>query len=349
MSIRVLIVDDSATARAVITDTLSKDREIEVIGTAPDAYIARDKLVSLKPDVVCLDVEMPRMDGVSFLKKIMQYHPIPVLMVSSLTERGSQVTLDALEAGAIDYVTKPHQNIYNGIGSIEKELIEKVKMVASANFKANIERRSSSTKALTTSKLALATTTNKIIAIGASTGGTIALDELIQRLPRDIPGTVVVQHMPGNFTKAFAQRLNQNAEVEVKEAEDGEIIGKGKVLIAPGDYHMVVRRSGGNYLVRLGSGDTVSGHRPSVDVLFNSVSKYAGANAVGIIMTGMGSDGAKGMLKMRNAGARTIGQDERSCVVYGMPKMAKELGAVEIELPLDEIDARLIDTLNTMR
>lgn len=349
MAIRVLIVDDSATARAVLTEVLSKDREIEVVATAPDAYVARDKLIALKPDIVCLDVEMPRMDGVSFLKKIMKHFPVPVLMVSSLTQRGSQVTLDALEAGAIDYVTKPHQNIYDGIDIIEKELIEKVKIVASSNLKARLLQGEAKKAPLVRSQLSLATTTNKIVAVGASTGGTIALDQFIQRLPRDIPGMVIVQHMPGNFTNAFAQRLNKNAQVEVKEAEDGEIIGKGKVLIAPGDYHMVIRRSGGNYIVKLGSGDTVSGHRPSVDVLFNSVAKYAGANAVGIIMTGMGSDGAKGMLQMRNAGAKTIGQDEKSCIVYGMPKMAKELGGIDVEVPLDEINDRLINTLNLMK
>lgn len=346
MAIRVLIVDDSATAREVLTRALRKDSEIEVIATAPDAFIARDKLVMQKPDVVCLDVEMPRMDGITFLKKIMQYMPVPVLMVSSLTQRGAQVTFDALDAGAIDYVAKPHQNIYDGIDEIEQELIDKVKMVASSNLKAKILKKKISNK--TTTKTALHVTTNKIIAIGASTGGTVALSEFIKNLPRDIPGIVIVQHMPGGFTKSFASRLNDISEVEVSEAKDGEIIGRGKVLIAPGEYHMVIRREGGQYKVKLGTGDKVSGHRPSVDVLFNSVSKEAGANAVGIILTGMGSDGAKGLLKMKNAGGKTIGQDEKSCVVYGMPKIAYEIGAVENQIPLDSINDKLISVLNNM-
>ena len=348
MSIRVLIVDDSATAREVLSNALTKDREIEIIGTAPDAYVARDKIVSLKPDVVCLDVEMPRMDGITFLKKIMKYMPVPVLMVSSLTQRGASVTFDALEAGAIDYVAKPHQNIYDGIDDIEKELIAKVKMVASSNLKARISQRILSGEPVIEKKYSLANTTNKIIAIGASTGGTVALTELVQSLPRDIPGTVIVQHMPAGFTDSFAKRLNELSEVEVAEAKDGDIISKGKVLIAPGDYHMVIRREGGQYKVKLGTGDKVSGHRPSVDVLLNSVSKYAGSNAIGIILTGMGSDGAKGLLQMRNSGAHTIGQDEKSCVVYGMPKVAYDIGAVEIQLPLEKINEKIIMLLNQM-
>lgn len=348
MAIRVLIVDDSATAREVLTNALKKDKEIEVIATAPDAYIARDKIVNLKPDVICLDVEMPRMDGITFLKKIMQYMPVPVLMVSSLTQKGAKVTLDALEAGAIDFVAKPHQNIYDGIDTIEKELINKVKMVASSNLKAKIEKRKSIKTNSLEKKYSLAKTTNKIIAIGASTGGTVALTDLISNLPRDIPGIVIVQHMPAGFTESFAQRLNDISQVEVSEAKDGDIIGKGKVLIAPGDYHMVIRREGGQYKVKLGTGEKVSGHRPSVDVLFNSCAKYAGANCVGIILTGMGSDGAKGLLKMKNIGAHTIGQDEKSCVVYGMPRIASEIGAVEIETSLDNINNTLISLLNKM-
>lgn len=349
MSIRVLIVDDSATAREVLAAALRKDPQIEIVGTAPDAYIARDKIVTLKPDVICLDVEMPRMDGITFLKKIMQYMPTPVLMVSSLTQKGAMVTLDALEAGAIDYVAKPHQNIYDGIDEIEKELIQKVKTVASSNLKAKIAKRTLHVKSGSNGALkSLATTTNKIIAIGASTGGTVALSELIQSFPRDIPGVVVVQHMPEGFTASFAQRLNDISQVEVSEAKDGEIIGKGKVLIAPGNYHMVIRREGGQYKVKLGTGEKVSGHRPSVDVLFNSCAKYAGANSIGIILTGMGSDGAKGLLQMKNAGAKTIGQDEKSCVVYGMPKVAYDIGAVEVQTSLEKINDVLINILNKL-
>ncbi len=344
MAIRVLIVDDSATAREVLSNALSKDSEIEVIATAPDAYTARDKIVTLKPDVVCLDVEMPRMDGITFLRKIMKYMPVPVLMVSSLTQKGASVTLDALEAGAVDFVAKPHQNIYDGIDDIEKELISKVKMVASSNIQARILKRVDNEKE-SEKKYSLSNTTNKIIAIGASTGGTVALAELIKSFPRDIPGTVIVQHMPAGFTDSFAKRLNEISQVEVVEAKDGDTISKGKVLIAPGDYHMVIRREGGQYKVKLGTGDKISGHRPSVDVLFNSVSKYAAGNAIGVILTGMGSDGAKGLLKMKISGSKTIGQSEKSCVVYGMPKVAKDIGAVEFELNLEDINNKLISLL----
>lgn len=349
MAIRVLIVDDSATARTVLKDVLSKDREIEVVGTAPDAYIARDKIVQLKPDVICLDVEMPRMDGISFLRKLMQHFPIPVLMVSSLTQDGAQVTLDALEAGAIDYVAKPHSNIYDGIDEIQKELIQKVKIVASSNLAAKIKSRKAvvvSSEIKVKTSYALAQTTNKIIAIGASTGGTVALAELIGSFPKDMPGVVIVQHMPSGFTDSFAKRLNSMSEVEVKEAQDGDIIGKGRVLIAPGDIHMVVRRDGGNYRVKLGTGDKVSGHRPSVDVLFNSVASHVGANAIGVLLTGMGSDGAKGMLKMKASKARTIVQDEKSSVVWGMPKVAYEIGAADFVEPLDAIVTKIVSLLN---
>lgn len=347
MAIRVLIVDDSATARTVLSEALSKDKEIEIIGTAPDAYVARDKIVQLKPDMICLDVEMPRMDGISFLRKIMKHYPIPVLMVSSLTQKGAEVTFDALEAGAIDYVAKPHSHIYDGINEIEKELIQKVKMVASSNLSARTKRlREEEATQSIPKTYALAETTNKLIAIGSSTGGTVALTELLKKFPKNMPGTVIVQHMPAGFTESFANRLNEVCDVEVKEAQNGDIVGKGKVLIAPGDLHMIVKREGGNYKVQIGTGKKVSGHRPSVNVLFNSVSKHAGANAVGIILTGMGSDGAKGMLAMRNSGAYTVGQDEKSCVVYGMPKVANEIGAVVIEKPLDNIAETVIKYLN---
>ena len=346
--IRVLIVDDSATARTVISEALSKDPEIEIVGTAPDAYVARDKIVQLKPDVICLDVEMPRMDGISFLKKLMKHFPIPVLMVSSLTQKGAQVTLDALEAGAIDYVAKPHSYIYDGIVDIEKELITKVKMVASSNLSARIKQKEARKEGVTAVKpiYSLAETTNKIIAIGASTGGTVALTDLLKTFPKNMPGTVIVQHMPVGFTKSFADRLNEICDVDVKEAEDGDIISKGRVLIAPGDVHMVIRREGGNYKVKIGTGEKVSGHRPSVDVLFNSVAKQAGTNAIGVILTGMGSDGAKGMLAMKNSGAINIAQDERSSVVWGMPRVAVEIGATNYIEPIDKITSKLVQLLN---
>lgn len=348
MAIQVLIVDDSATAREVLKMALQKDPEIKVIGTAPDAYVARDKIVTLKPDVVCLDVEMPRMDGITFLKKLMFHFPVRVLMVSSLTQKGSKTTLEALEYGAIDFISKPHQNIYGGIDYIEKELISKVKTVASSRLISFEKRDLQQEKKNLNERYSLSKTTNKIIAIGASTGGTSALTELIKNFPRNIPGVVVVQHMPAGFTNSFANRLNDICEVEVSEAKDGDIITKGKVYIAHGDYHMVVRREGGNYKIKLGTGDKVSGHCPSVDVLFNSIATYVGANAIGIILTGMGSDGAKGLLKMKNTGAKTIGQDEKTSVVYGMPKIAYEIGAVQKQLPLGKIVNEIIQTLNEM-
>ena len=343
MAINVLIVDDSATARAVLTEILSADPEIGSIDTAPDAYVARDKIVKNKPDVVCLDVEMPRMDGITFLTKLMHYMPVPVVMVSSLTQKGAKTTLDALAAGAIDFVAKPHSNIYEGSEEIRQELIEKVKTAA----RARVVKQSPgvSLKPLAY-RGALSETTQKIVAIGASTGGTEALKEVLMQLPRNSPGIIIVQHMPANFTGAFAQRLNMMCEVEVKEAKNGDTVSIGQVLIAPGDLHMVLRRSGHRYYVQTGGGEKVSGHRPSVDVLFNSVAKVAGSNAVGVILTGMGADGAKGLANMRNSGARTIGQDAASCVVYGMPKVAHELGGVERQAPLHEIPKIILELIS---
>lgn len=340
MAIRVLIVDDSATARAVLSDILQSDPMIEVVATASDAYVARDKIVELKPDVICLDVEMPRMDGITFLKRLMHYFPMPVIMVSSLTQSGAKTTLEALEAGAVDFVPKPHSHIYDGKEEMREELIAKIKVAAKVKVRKRELRNPQ--QANTTS---LAETTNKILAIGASTGGTEALKDLLMDLPRNAPGTVIVQHMPANFTAPFAERLNSLCAMEVREAQNGDSIVPGVVLIAPGDYHMVVRRSGARYYVEIGSGEKVSGHKPSVDVLFNSVAKIAGANAIGVILTGMGKDGARGLLAMRNTGAGTIGQDEPSCVVYGMPKAAYELGAVEKQLPLNQIARGILESI----
>lgn len=337
MAIKVLIVDDSATARAVLSEILESDPIIEVVATASDAYIARDKIVELKPDVICLDVEMPRMDGITFLKKLMHYMPIPVVMVSSLTQSGAKTTLEALESGAVDFVAKPHSYIYDGKDEMRDELLAKIK----AASKAKVFKKELTTKHVVNTT-SLVETTNKILALGASTGGTEALKEVLTRLPRNAPGTVIVQHMPANFTTAFAQRLNSLCEMEVKEAKNGDSISAGVVLIAPGDYHMVVRRSGARYYVEIGSGEKVSGHRPSIDILFNSVAKIAGSNAIGVIMTGMGADGAKGLLAMRKAGAKTIGQNEASCVVYGMPKIAYDSGAVEKQVSLAQIPSAIL-------
>jgi len=333
LAVRVLIVDDSATARAVVKEVLESDKDIEVVGVAQDAYIARDKIVELRPDVICLDVEMPRMDGITFLKKLMTYMPTPVVMISSLTQKGAMTTLEALEAGAVDFVAKPHSNIYDGIDEIREEIVSKVKSAA----KAKVMPKKQGVILQRVSYKALSETTDKVIAIGASTGGTEAIKDVLTRLPANTPGIIIVQHMPSNFTKSFADRLNEVCAIEVKEAKNGDFLGVGKALVAPGDFHMVLRRSGARYYVEIGTGEKVSGHRPSVDVMFNSVAKTAGTNAIGVILTGMGADGAKGLLAMRNAGAKTIGQNEDSCIVYGMPKVAYEVGAVEKQYPLDKI------------
>lgn len=351
--ISVLIVDDSATAREVLKEILSSAPDIEVVGVAPDAYAARDKIVRLHPDVVCLDVEMPRMDGISFLRKLMKHMPTPVVMVSSLTREGARVTLDALENGAVDFVSKPHSNIYDGADEMRAELIEKVRLAARVNMRQIAANRMpiSSAGAAPRPPLSasLAETTNKVIALGASTGGTEAIKTVLSQLPRRCPGMVIVQHMPPNFTESFAQRLDSLCQIEVREARNGDRVQIGQALICPGGYHMVLRRSGASYYVEIGSGQKVSGHRPSVDVLFNSTARVAGPNAMGVILTGMGSDGARGLRNMRDAGSRTIGQDERSCVVYGMPKVAAEFGGVEKVAPLQEIPRVMLRMVEEMQ
>ena len=344
MAIKVLVVDDSATARAILVDILKSDPEITEVDTAPDAYIARDKIVANKPDVVCLDVEMPRMDGITFLRKLMKHMPLPVVMVSSLTQKGAQTTLDALESGAIDFIGKPHSNIYEGASDIKDELLKKVKNAAFARVKK--QNFSAPSKNLVyNSKLQ---TTQKLIAIGSSTGGVEALKEFLVQFPRNTPGIIIVQHMPSNFTAHFANRLNSICELDVREAKNGDTVSQGLVLIAPGDLHMVLRRSGHRYFVQLGSGEKVSGHRPSVDVMFNSVSKYAGANAIGVILTGMGADGAKGLLNMRSNGAMTFGQDKQSSTIYGMPKVAYEKGAVIEQGSLSDLPSKILKHLESM-
>ena len=344
MGIKVLVVDDSATARAILTEILESDLEIESVDTAPDAYIARDKIVKNRPDVVCLDVEMPRMDGITFLRKLMQHMPLPVVMVSSLTQKGAQTTLDALEAGAVDFIAKPHSNIYESSDEIRGELLEKVKSASYAHV-----QKHSATEVIKHLKYsgALSETTQKLIAIGSSTGGVEALKIFLTQFPRNSPGMLIVQHMPANFTKTFAQRLDSVCEMDVKEAKDGDTVNIGEVLIAPGDVHMVLRRSGHRYYIQLGGGEKVSGHRPSVDVMLNSVAKTAGANAIGVILTGMGSDGAKGLLNIRKTGAMTFGQDKKTSTVYGMPKVAFELGGVVKQNSLNELPADILHFLES--
>lgn len=343
MPIKVLIIDDSAMIRKVFEKELSKDPEIEVVGTAPDPFVGRDKIVYLKPDVITLDIEMPRMDGLTFLGKLMKHYPMPVVVVSSLAKRGGDVAVKAMELGAVEVLSKPG-SAYS-VGDMSEQLIEKVKAAAKVKvFRAPDENKISTqeeNKALVAS--IGVKTTNKIIAIGASTGGTEAIREVITKLPSNSPPVVIVQHMPQNFTKAFADRMNQLCQVEVKEATNGEYLAKGKVLIAPGNQHMEIRRSGINYYVTLFDGPMMFHQRPAVEILFNSVAKYAGQNAVGAILTGMGKDGAQGLLNMRNAGANTIAQDERSCIVFGMPKEAIELGAAQVIKPLNMITQTILD------
>lgn len=343
MTIKVLIIDDSAMIRKVFEKELSKDPEIEVVGTAPDPFVGRDKIVYLKPDVITLDIEMPRMDGLTFLEKLMKHYPMPVVVVSSLAKRGGDVAVKAMELGAVEVLSKPG-SAYS-VGDMSEQLIEKVK--AASKVTQFRQPHISPVSSISENKTAIASinvkTTNKIIAIGASTGGTEAIKEVITKLPSNSPPVVIVQHMPQNFTKSFADRMNQLCQVEVKEAVDGEYLATGKVLIAPGNQHMEIRRSGINYYVTLFDGPMMFHQRPAVEILFNSVAKYAGQNAVGAILTGMGKDGAQGLLNMRNAGANTIAQDERSCIVFGMPKEAIDIGAAQVIRPLNQITQTILD------
>jgi len=339
--IRVLIVDDSATARHILREILESDPRMNVVGLAADAYIARDMIVDLKPDVVCLDVEMPRMDGVTFLQKLMLHYPMPVVMVSSLTRNSAKITLDALESGAVDYVAKPHSHIYDGKDEIKEELIHKV---ANASL-AKVQKKVPTIKQKNNFS-SLAETTHKVVAIGASTGGTEALKVVLGGLPKNSPAVLIVQHMPQNFLESFALRLNQLCSIDVKIARNGEFLQMGTAYIAQGNKHMVLRRSGASYFIEIGLGQKVSGHCPSVDVLFNSVAKVAGSNAIGVILTGMGSDGAKGLMHMHESGAKTIAQSEESCVVFGMPKEAIRLGGVDTSVPLVEITQTIVKMLS---
>jgi two-component system, chemotaxis family, protein-glutamate methylesterase/glutaminase len=336
--IRVLIVDDSAIVRKILTQELGRHAEIEIVGAAPDPYIARDKIVALNPDVITLDVEMPRMDGITFLRKLMKHRPMPVIVLSSLTPEGGKTALEALEAGAVEVMCKPGGSY--SVGDVCTILVEQIKAASRARIAKAPERAARSTA--TPSRLSMAETTNKIFAIGASTGGVQALTCVLSSLPANAPGTVVVQHMPAHFTTSFAERLNTECAMSVKEAADGDRVVPGRVLIAPGGLHMLLARSGANYFVNLKDGPHVCRQKPSAEVLFNSVAKYAGANAVGAILTGMGDDGATGLLNMREAGAHTIAQNEQTCVVFGMPKEAIARGAAEDISPLDKVAERLV-------
>jgi two-component system chemotaxis response regulator CheB len=344
--IRVLIVDDSALMRQLLTEILSSDEMIEVVGTASDPFFARDKIKTLQPDVVTLDVEMPRMDGLTFLEKLMAAHPLPVVMVSSLTQRGCEVTIRALELGAVDFFPKPTLDPATGVLQGAVQIVEKVKAAAHARVRPRNGGMRPAAPTPRPSGMGFRTT-HQIIAIGASTGGTEAIREVLTALPADTPGIVIVQHMPPGFTASFAQRLNSLCAIHVKEAQDGDRVLPGQALIAPGNFHMSLYRSGAEFFVRVGMGDPVNRHRPSVDVLFNSCAECAGGNVAAAILTGMGDDGARGMRRMRDAGARTIAQDEASCVVFGMPREAIAHGGAETVLPLSRVAEELLKLAGT--
>jgi two-component system, chemotaxis family, protein-glutamate methylesterase/glutaminase len=350
MSIKVLVIDDSALVRKLLTAMLSRSPDIEVVGAASDPYAAREKIKKLNPDVITLDVEMPRMDGITFLENLMRLRPMPVVMVSSLTQRGADVTLRALELGAIDFVAKPRIDIAGTLADYEAELIAKVKVAAGARVlprtvapqRVADERHSTSAVVPMLNVRSMLRTTDRIIAIGASTGGTEAIREVLAEMPPDAPAIVISQHIPAAFSKAFAERMNRSSAMAVCEAQDGQQILPGHAYIAPGDRHLLVERDGARYLCRLSTGPHVNRHRPSVDVMFRSVAQNVGPSALGVLLTGMGDDGARGLKEMMEAGAGTIAQDEASSVVWGMPGSAVKIGAAMHVLPLQRIGSQVL-------
>ncbi len=335
-AVRVLVVDDSALVRQILSRELDASDGIRVVGAAADPYSARDLIVELAPDVLTLDLEMPRMDGLTFLRKLMHYRPMPVIVVSSLTPAGSELALQALDAGAVDVMGKPGPAY--SVGDMSAQLAERVRAAATARVGSKL-----APVALPARRPALTTTTDKVVALGASIGGTVALQQVLSAMPSNAPGIVVAQHMPEHFTAAFARRLQDGCAIDVCEARNGDRVMNGRALIAPGNHHLVLRRDGATYHVEVRSGPVVSGHRPSIDVLMKSVARYAGKNAVGVLMTGMGHDGAAGLKALRDAGGSTIAQDESTSVVFGMAREAIRLGAVETVLPLDQIAARILE------
>ena len=335
---RVLIVDDSALMREILTEILSSDPDIEVVGAAADPFIARDLIKSRQPNVLTLDVEMPRMDGLTFLEKLMRAYPLPVVMISSLTEKGCDTTLRALSLGAVDYIAKPKLDIRSGTFDLTQEIIDKVKAAATARVRPRAALNGGQAEG-TQASFPILKGSHKILAIGASTGGTEALREFLEPLPPDFPPIVIVQHMPEKYTGPFSRRLDSLCKIGVKEAADGDRLLVGHALLAPGNHHMELVRSGAGYYVKITQGEPVNRHRPSVDVLFHSCALQAGANAIGVILTGMGADGARGLLAMREAGSFTVAQDESTCVVFGMPKEAIACGAAQEVLPLPKIAA----------
>jgi len=349
--VKVMIIDDSALVRQTLSKILSSDKEIDVIATASDPYAAANKLKTLVPDVITLDIEMPKMDGITFLKKLMSQHPLPVVVISTLTEKGTSTALSALEHGAVEVLAKPKLNTEKALEDESIKLCDSIKGAA----RAKVKRIKAKPELISSPKLSadvilskprkqsMLKTTEKVILVGASTGGTHAIKTFLQSMPIDCPGIIIVQHMPEMFTKQFAIRLNDESKITVKEAEDGDSVLRGQALIAPGSHHLLLKRSGARYYVQIKDGPLVSRHRPSVDVLFRSAARYAGKNAIGIILTGMGDDGAKGLLEMKNEGAYTIAQDEKSCIVFGMPKEAIKLNAQHKILSLDKIATNAIE------
>ncbi|MFZ4573349.1 MAG: protein-glutamate methylesterase/protein-glutamine glutaminase [Phycisphaerales bacterium] len=339
--VRVLIVDDSSIVRRVLTEQLSRQPGITVVGAAPDPFVARDMIVALTPDVVTLDIEMPRMDGLTFLRKLMRYHPLPVIVVSSLTPKGCEMAMACLESGAVDVLCKPNGSF--SIGDMSEQLAELIRAAAHASLKPQPAPEAIVADEAVVRSLSSMHATHKVVAMGSSTGGTEALRSVLTALPRQSPGIVMTQHMPEGFTASLADRLNSLCEIEVREARDGDRVTPGLALLAPGNFHMRLARDGAKYVVRIGEGPRVCRHRPSVEVLFESVARAAGPNALGIIMTGMGDDGATGLVSMRAAGALTIAQDEQSCVVFGMPREAIARGGAAIVSPLRDIPRHIVE------
>lgn len=352
--IKVLIVDDSAVVRQTLADILEKDPNIEVMGVAADPYFAANRIAHEVPDVITLDIEMPRMDGLTFLRKIMTQHPIPVVIISSLTTNGTETGIKALEYGAVEIITKPKLNtkeffeessirIRDAVkAAAQSKLTRKKKQIPSPPIQVKPKLSADAILAKKESATSMLKTTEKVIVVGASTGGTEALRVFLESMPADSPGIVIVQHMPEQFTKSFAERLDQLCEITVKEAENNDTVIRGRALIAPGNHHLILKRSGARYFVEINNGPLVNRHRPSVDVLFRSTATFAGKNAIGVIMTGMGDDGARGLLEMRETGAHTIAQDEKSCIVYGMPKEAIKLGGAEFIVSLNDIAQKVL-------
>lgn len=346
MKIKVLIVDDSALIRSLMSEIISSQPDMEVVGVAPDPLVARELIKQTNPDVLTLDVEMPKMDGLDFLEKLMRLRPMPVLMVSSLTERGSEITMRALELGAVDFVTKPKISIQSGMREYTELIADKIRAAAKARVKARTLQPARPAGALPQIRNPL-TSSEKLIIIGASTGGTEAIREFLMQMPSDCPGILIAQHMPEGFTTSFARRLDSLCKISVREAAGEERVLPGHAYIAPGHSHLMLARSGANYVTRIDQADPVNRHRPSVDVLFRSAALAAGKNAVGVILTGMGKDGALGMLEMKNAGAYNFAQDEASCVVFGMPREAIALGAAHEVGPLHELPGKVLGHLAT--